>query len=74
MEDTIKVEMDLTDEMAKQLIELFEIEIEIMQGETIPLASGLTRYKFKCSGHKARMVRDFVHMVGSNPLHKISLN
>ena len=60
-----EVEMDLTPYMADKLKELFNCEIEMMQGTQEPLPDGRIRYTFKVDDEKGRMIMSFcLHVIG----------
>ncbi len=60
------VEATLTDDCAERLRELFNCEIEMLQGEITKLPNGLTRYKFEVPEEKCPLIEKFCLMVISN--------
>jgi len=73
IEEIADVEMDVTPEMEKLLIETFNIEIEVMQGTSEKLPDGRNRIKFKVGGEKSDVIREFVLKTISKS-HKANLN
>jgi len=55
-----EVTMDLTPTMEKLITDVFNIEMEIMQGETESLGDGRNRITIKVEGEKAEMIGKFI--------------
>lgn len=73
MIDKAEVEMDVTPEMEKLLIEIFNVEIEVMQGSIEKLPDGKNRIKFEVGGEKAELIKEFI-LKGISKSHKANLN
>jgi len=71
--DGNQVEMELTDKMAAQLKEIFDVEVEMLQGSVEKLPNGLSRYKFVVSKEKGKLIQKFLLMVISKS-HSLNLN
>ncbi len=60
---TGKLEMELTDYMASVIKETFNIEIEMMQGDTLKLPDGRTRYTLQVNEEKGKLIVKFIMAV-----------
>lgn len=57
------VTMELTPAMEEQMIDTFEIEVEIMQGSREEMPDGRSRIKIEVNGEKEAMLKDYVLML-----------
>ncbi len=64
----LECEMELSEQMVEKLKELFDIEIEMLQGKIEKLENGLTRYTIKVSQEKGELIGKLITHVMFNHL------
>ncbi|MDB5248937.1 MAG: hypothetical protein JWQ40_3331 [Segetibacter sp.] len=52
--------MEISPELAKELISLFNIEVEMMQGKVEDLANDLKRFTIRIPKHKGGPIKEFL--------------
>lgn len=57
------VEIEATPELAEQLKELFNCEIEMMQGEQVVLNDGRIKFNFNVDEEKGKLIASFITRV-----------
>lgn len=68
------IEMELSPAMLPQLTELFEMEVELLQGEQTVLPNGYTLVKVTLAGHKLEIFKDFCQMLMSVNSDQITIH
>lgn len=59
----LECELEVSDMMAQKLKELFDIEVEMLQGKIEKMDNGNTRYTIKVSQEKGEIIGQFVQHV-----------
>jgi hypothetical protein len=67
MKDENILEMQLTDYMQQQMKEIFDLEIEMLQGEYKKLPNGMHYHKIFIPPHKEELVMRFFKMCVEHP-------
>jgi hypothetical protein len=73
MDTTETVTFEVTDFMLEKFKDVFDLDIELLQGEYTKLPNDMHRYKIQLTGYKLEMFKDFVRMMMSVPSEKIKV-
>lgn len=67
------IEFTLSPDMLQSLTDLFEMEVEILQGEKKELENGLIWLKVTLTGYKLEIFKDFFRLLVSTPSSQITV-
>jgi len=68
-----KIEMTVTESMLTQFIELFDIELELLQGQHVQLDNGMFKCSLEVEGYKRDMFEDFLRSLASLPSMEVTM-